>query len=78
LRYRLWDIDFVTNPFRQESPGALLIAHLTQPPPDPREFVPDLPDQIVRALQRALAKGPDQRYATAGEFVQALRQSAAV
>jgi hypothetical protein len=59
-------------PFRQENPGALLIAHLTQPPPDPRDFVSDLLDQVVCALQRALAKGPEQRYATAGEFARAL------
>jgi hypothetical protein len=59
-------------PFRQETPGALLIAHLTQPPPDPRDFVYDLLDQVACALQRALAKGPEQRYATAGEFARAL------
>ena len=59
-------------PFRQENPGALLIAHLTQPPPDPRDFVPDLPDRVVCALERALAKEPEQRYATSEDFARAL------
>jgi serine/threonine-protein kinase len=59
-------------PFKQESPGALLIAHLMQPPPDPRDLVHDLLDEVADALQCALAKRPEQRYATAGEFAQAL------
>jgi serine/threonine-protein kinase len=59
-------------PFRYHSPGALLIAHLTQPPPDPRDLVPDLPDNAVKALQRALSKEREDRYPTAGEFARAL------
>jgi hypothetical protein len=59
-------------PFKHDNPGALLIAHLTQPPPNPREQVPELSRQVSRALQRAMAKGPMERYPTAGEFVQAL------
>ena len=61
-------------PFKHNSPGALLIAHLTQPPPDPRDLVPDLPENVAQALQRALAKSPEERYPTAGEFANAITQ----
>ncbi|MBL7200739.1 MAG: hypothetical protein ISS56_11350 [Anaerolineae bacterium] len=49
-------------------------AHLTQPPPDPRESMPDLPDHVTGVLRRALAKSPGQRYATAGELARALER----
>ncbi|MFN8372011.1 MAG: serine/threonine-protein kinase [Anaerolineae bacterium] len=59
-------------PFKHQNPGALLIAHLTQPAPDPRDLVPDLPREAAHAIRKALAKQPNERYATAGEFVAAL------
>jgi tRNA A-37 threonylcarbamoyl transferase component Bud32 len=59
-------------PFVNSNPGALLIAHLTQPPPDPRQFMPDLPDALTPILQRGLAKLPQDRYSTAGELVNEL------
>lgn len=61
-------------PFRQQNAGALLLAHLTQPPPDPRESMPDLPDHVTGVLRRALAKSPGLRYATAGDLALALEQ----
>ncbi len=59
-------------PFANSNPGALLIAHLTQPPPDPRQFVADLPPLLTDVIQRGLAKLPADRYASVGELVQAL------
>ena len=59
-------------PFQHNNPGALLIAHMTQPPPDPRELAPELPDDAAQAIRRALAKSPEERYRTAGEFAAAL------
>jgi serine/threonine protein kinase len=50
-------------PFVSENPGALLMAHLSQPAPDPRDF---------RHILRALAKDPDERPRTAEELVEAL------
>ena len=55
-------------PFKSSNPGALLIAHLTQPPPDPRKLAPDLPERATQALLHALAKDPAGRYNSAGEF----------
>ena len=59
-------------PFKSSNPGALLIAHLTTPPPDPRKLASGLTDQTAQALLRALAKKPDERFSTAGEFAAAL------
>ncbi|MBI5291539.1 MAG: protein kinase [Chloroflexi bacterium] len=60
-------------PFQHNNPGALLIAHMTQPPPDPRDVVPEISVETARAIRRAMAKNPDERYSTAGEFVNALQ-----
>lgn len=59
-------------PFKHSNPGALLIAHLTQPPPDPHDLAPDLSVDAAHAIRRAMAKNPEERFATAGEFVTAL------
>ncbi len=59
-------------PFKTNNPGALLLAHLQQPAPDPRTVMPDLSESAAKAILRALAKSPTERYATAGEFVAAV------
>lgn len=59
-------------PFSGGGIGKVLMAHLQEPPPDPRTFVPDLPDSTAQALLQALAKDPTQRYSTAGDLVAAL------
>jgi serine/threonine-protein kinase len=59
-------------PFKRPDIGALLLAHLTAPPPDPRDLLPDLPRSTARAVQKAMAKQPVERFSTAQEFVSAL------
>jgi len=59
-------------PFTGDNPAAILMGHLQEMPPDPRQFTPDLPDYAAFALLRALAKMPADRYTTAGELVRAL------
>jgi serine/threonine protein kinase len=55
-------------PFQQNNPGALVIAHLMQPPPDPRAKVAAIPAAMARAVMRAMSKKPAERFATAGEM----------
>ncbi|MCA9989490.1 MAG: hypothetical protein KDE29_00665, partial [Anaerolineales bacterium] len=50
-----------------------MMMHVTDPVPDLRQFRPDLPAGLLAVVNRALAKDPNQRYRTAGEFVAALR-----
>ncbi len=59
-------------PFKYNNPGALVIAHLMQPPPDPRMYAPEITPETDYALLRALAKKPEQRFDTAGAFVAAM------
>ncbi len=40
-----------------------------------RDLRPDLPEAFVRAVERAIAADPQERYATAGEFEEALTPS---
>lgn len=56
-------------PFKQIHPGALLIAHLNQPPPDACERAPGLSSHVGSVIQQAMAKKPEERFASAGEFV---------
>ncbi|MCA2001721.1 MAG: serine/threonine protein kinase, partial [Chloroflexi bacterium] len=59
-------------PFQRPNTGALLLAHLNAPPPDARETAPGLPRSSARAIQKAMAKKPAERFFTASEFIAAL------
>ena len=59
-------------PFKHHSPGALLIAHLNQPPPDLCAFVSGIPKRVGQAVRQAMAKKPEERFPTASEFFAAL------
>ncbi len=58
--------------FQADNPGAVMLAHLQQPAPDPRILVPDLAENVAVAILRALAKEPDERYPTAGALADAV------
>jgi len=66
--------DLVTGrvPFQSKNDYDLMHAHIKKPPPSPRNFGADLPEELERAVLRALAKSPDDRFATTGEFKAAL------
>ena len=75
--YALGGVAFATitgqPPFgRVEGDVAKLYAHLNDPPPRASDRVPGLPPTIDAVLQRAMAKKPDERYPSAGEFSRAL------
>jgi serine/threonine-protein kinase len=55
-------------PFKGEHPSTIMLAHLQDPPPDPREVVPDLPEHIADAILRAMAKDPNERFDTMSEM----------
>jgi len=62
-------------PFTGPSPLAILARHAVDPVPPLRTLRPGLPRGMERAIQRALAKIPADRFATAGEFAKALVQA---
>jgi outer membrane protein assembly factor BamB/predicted Ser/Thr protein kinase len=60
-------------PFDGNTTPALLHHHLYTPPIPVTERDPSLPPHVELALQRALAKERTERFASAGDFVAALR-----
>jgi serine/threonine-protein kinase len=57
-------------PFTGDSPVAVLMKQVNEPVPTPREG--RLPPALTRAIQKALAKNPGDRWSSAGAFVAAL------
>lgn len=57
-----------TLPFTADSPIAIVLKHINERPPSPHELSPSL----LRAIHKALAKDPEERWTSAGEFVTAL------
>jgi serine/threonine protein kinase len=60
-------------PFVAPQPVAVVAKHVSEAPPPPRQFRPDLPAAAEAVILRALAKDPDARYRTAGELARAYR-----
>lgn len=54
-----------------DNPTAILMGHIREAPPDPLTFVPDLTTRARDALIKALAKNPQERFATCSAFVAA-------
>jgi len=61
--------------FKREVPMAVLYAHVSAPPPRLTAARPELPAAMNDVLARALAKEPDDRYGSCGEFADALREA---
>ncbi len=62
-------------PFKGNTPVAVVVQHMLNPPPPPRQLNPDLPIAVEQVMLKALAKQPADRYGTAGEMVEALQQA---
>ena len=54
--------------FRGESITALIFKIITEEPPDIRDLDPDVPDEMVRIITKAISKAPDARYQTGREL----------
>jgi serine/threonine-protein kinase len=63
-------------PFRADALPALMLAIATQPHPPLRTIRPDLPAALGEALDRAMAKDPAARFASAAEMALALHACA--
>jgi serine/threonine-protein kinase len=59
-------------PFTGESPTAIMMKQVQDPPPSILEARPDLPVSVSSVIAKALAKEPADRYQSAGELSQAL------
>ncbi len=65
-------------PFERGQGLAVLLAHLSEPPPSLRSRRPDLPAAADEVLARALAKAPEKRYASCADFADELREALAL
>src|SRR5262249_26104399 len=59
-------------PFTSDSEFGLMMAQIQQAPPPPSTFSPHIPLAVEQAIMRSLAKRPEARFQTAGEFREAL------
>ena len=59
-------------PYEADTPMGLVVAHMTEPVPQILDVKPDLPQALGAIIFEAMAKKPDDRYATATAFATAL------
>jgi serine/threonine-protein kinase len=59
-------------PFSGDSPVAVALQHVNQPPPPPRELQPSIPTALEAVVLKALAKDPADRYRDSDSFIKAL------
>ncbi|MBT9582303.1 protein kinase [bacterium] len=62
-------------PFQADHPMALILKHITDPPPKPRDICSDIPAAVEVAILKMLCKEPPQRYANLLEVKTALLSS---
>ncbi|GAB4498674.1 MAG: hypothetical protein OHK0052_12390 [Anaerolineales bacterium] len=62
-------------PFEGNSAITVMRRHMEEPIPDLLRLAPDVPPALKAVVERALAKDPAQRYASAGDLASDLRRS---
>lgn len=62
-------------PFVADTPLAVLFKHITDPLPLPSAVKLDVPEAIEQVILKALAKDPQDRFATASDFVAAWKHA---
>ncbi|WP_325050689.1 bifunctional serine/threonine-protein kinase/ABC transporter substrate-binding protein [Nocardia suismassiliense] len=64
-----------SSPFAAGSPAAIIAGHLQHAPPSVRSLRETLPSEVDAVLAKALAKQPDERFASCTEFAVAAQQA---
>jgi len=62
-------------PFEGETPLAVVLKQAYDPPPRPGTIKADIPPLLEPVVLRALSKDAQERYQTAGEYLEAFRQA---
>jgi serine/threonine-protein kinase len=72
LGVTLFELAAGTVPFKE---GNIPYHHVHTPPPDIRELQPELPESLATVINRCLLKDPAQRYQSAKEILDLIRNS---
>jgi eukaryotic-like serine/threonine-protein kinase len=64
----LYEMSVGRPPFTGDSPVAVASKHVRETPVFPRQINPNIPVELENVIMKAMAKSPDDRYATAEEF----------
>jgi hypothetical protein len=64
------------QPYEADTPMAVAIKHITDPVPPIRQSNPKLPEGMEAVIQKAMAKNKNDRFSTAVEMTDALREVA--
>jgi serine/threonine-protein kinase len=64
-------------PYDRDSDLDKLFAHVHEPPPSLIAVRPELPEALDEVLRKAMAKAPEERYASAGELAREARAAVA-
>ncbi len=70
----LYELVTGRKPFQADTPMAVVLMQATEPLPRPTHFVPDLPEAVEKLLLKALAKQPQDRYASMAEMAAAMER----
>ena len=62
-------------PFHAAEPLDIARLHMSEEPPRPRQLRPEISPQLEAVILRALAKRPEERYASGAALAEALNQS---
>ncbi|HWO87840.1 MAG TPA: serine/threonine-protein kinase, partial [Gemmatimonadales bacterium] len=60
-------------PFEADSAIDVIHKHVSEPPPPIEQYLPSLPRHVTNAINRAMAKKPEDRFPTVTSFVAAMR-----
>ncbi len=63
------------KPYTADTPAAILLKQATEPLPRPSQYARDLPEKIEKLLLKALARNPEDRYESIGNFANALESA---
>ena len=70
----LYELVTGRKPYTADTPMAVIVKHLTDPLPRPKEAIPDLPDAIEQVIFKAMAKKPEDRFQSMGVFAKAMER----
>ncbi len=62
------------RPYQADTPIAVVLKHIQEPLPRPRQYVAHLPEEIEAVIFKALAKQAEERYPGMGAFAEALER----